>query len=373
MRVAFFADSLYYRLAAGTTRYAAELARHLSQRDDLDLRLFSLCPPRTIASMASERHYPCARSIGSWVPRSLQYLLWHASGWPGRQTAAVLDDVDVVHTPVLFVPPRRKCPLVVTVLDLTFRLFPQYHNRRTRVVAQSGLRRAVKDADALIAISGHTAGDLVRLCGVNPKRVHVVPLAADARFVPVRDTAATLARYHIDTPFVLYVGTLEPRKNLGLLLHAFAALGDPQVKLVLAGTKGWLCEDVFATVERLGLAGRVLFTGFVADEDLPALLSGARAFVYPSLYEGFGLPVLEAMQCGTPVITTNVSSLPEVAGDAALLVAPDDVAGLQQALRRVLSEPGLRDELRGKGLSQAARFSWQKTAEQTAQVYAAVR
>ncbi len=367
MQVAFFADLLYYRIAAGSTRYAGELVRHLEVVPGLDMRLFSLHPPERIERVARERDCPRAHSVSSAVPRPLRYLLWHAVGAAGG-AKSVLDAVDVVHTPDLLVPPRRSRPLVVSVLDLSFRLFPRYHTRWLRTLVNLGLRRAVREADALIAISQHTARDLIRHSGVSADRVHVIPLAAHERFSPVQDEGV-LTRYGIDAPYVLYLGTLEPRKNLPALLQAFAGIECGETKLVLAGMQGWMNSGMYATLERLGLTSRVIFPGFVPDEDLPALLSAACMFVYPSLYEGFGLPVLEAMSCGAPVITSNVSSLPEVAGDAALLVSPNDVDGLRRAIQRLLAEPGLREELRGRGFAQAARFSWQRTAEETAEVY----
>lgn len=367
MQVALFADSMYYRIAAGSTRYAGELARHIAALEDVDLRLFSLYTQDVIDTAARDRGYPSAQSCTGFVPRPLQYMLWHTAGWSGS-AASVLADADVVHAPAFLIPPRGRRPLVVTVLDLAFLLFPQYFSRRLRLTAGRGLRRAVRDADAFITISEHTGQDLMRLLDVASDRIHVIPLAADRRFVPVENPEVP-AKYGVDTPYVLYVGTLEPRKNLILLLRAFATVKGTEVKLVLAGTKGWLYEDIFATVQSLGLGSRVIFTGFVPDEDLPALISAAQAFVYPSVYEGFGLPVLEAMKCGTPVITTNISSLPEVAGNAAITVSPDDVEGLSRAIQRLLAEPGLRTELREKGFEQAARFSWAKTAEQTVEVY----
>ena len=371
MQVAYFADVMYQNLAAGSARYAAELAQALSERSELELRLLTLYAPEVVAARGQPRGYLPAESLSLRVPRQFQYLLWHYAGVSGP-LAKVVQDADLLHTPILIVPPRRKTPLVVTVHDLTFALFPQYHNRNTRIVAVSGLRRAVRDADLFLAVSEHTKRDLIRLTGISPKRVWVTPEAADARFRPVRD-GGTLARLGIDRPYVLYVGTLEPRKNVPALLWAFAALEDKEALLVLAGAKGWMYKEVFALTAELGIAGRVKMLGYVENDDLPVLYTEAQAFVYPSLFEGFGLPVLEAMQCGAPVITTNVSSLPEVAGDAALLVSPDDPAALTAALRRVLSEPGLREELRGKSLARAAQFSWRKTAEMTADAYECVR
>lgn len=367
MQVAYLADALYQTMTAGMTRYAIELARELGRMPDIDLRLVTLMPSEVVAALAEERGYPKAESMPLTVPRKLQYLLWHMARISGPLNKSALD-ADVIHTPIFIVPPRKKQPLVVTVHDLTLLHFPQHHPWNTRILMGTGLRRAVRDADAFLAISENTRQDLIRLSGVAPERVHVTPLAADPLFRPLADNGA-LARHGIDRPYVLYVGTLEPRKNIGVLLQAFAALEDKELTLVLAGAKGWMYDDIFAAVEQLGIRERIKVTGYVADEDLPILYSQAQVFVYPSLFEGFGLPVLEAMQCGAPVITTNVSSLPEVAGKAAILFAPDDVAGLTKALQRVLSEPGLCDEMRGKSLEQASRFSWRRTAELTAEVY----
>jgi len=195
----------------------------------------------------------------------------------------------------------------------------------------------------------------------------------DERMQPVEDEATiegVKARYHIRGEYVLYVGTLQPRKNLGRLLEAVALLRKEARRgeapsLIIAGRKGWLYDPVFQQVERLGLEGEVVFPGYVPQEDLPALLSGARLFVFPSLYEGFGLPVLEAMACGTPVVCSNVSSLPEVAGDAALLVDPLDVEGMAEAMNRLLQDEGLRAELVERGYRQVRRFSWERCARAT--------
>jgi glycosyltransferase involved in cell wall biosynthesis len=370
MRVAYLADLLYYRIAAGSTRYAGELIRYLGRVPGIELLPFSLYPEYFIAAMARERNYPVSRSVASGVPRQLRYVLWHLAGWAGAERR-IMRQADVVHTPTFLVPPRNGRPLVVTVLDLSFLRFPEYHGGWWRTLAVQGLRRAVREADALIAISSHTADDLVHMTGVPSCRVHVVPLAADPRFRSVDDPAVP-AKYGIDSPFLLYVGTLEPRKNLTVLLKAFADLPEPGLKLVLAGAKGWMYQELFQTVDRLGLGSRVIFPGFVPDADLPALLNSAVAFVYPSEYEGFGLPVLEAMSCGAPVITTDVSSLPEVAGSAALLVPPRDAVALRAALERVVASQDLRNELRAKGIEQAGKFSWSRTAEATAAVYGQV-
>ena len=208
----------------------------------------------------------------------------------------------------------------------------------------------------------------------------MTPHGCEARFNPARDAAsidAAAARYGLPKRYVLAVGTLEPRKNLTTLLRAFARLRegsavDPAVGLVIAGARGWLDDPIFEAVQSLGLERAVNFPGFVDDDDLPALYQGAELFVFPSLHEGFGLPLLEAMACGVPVVASNASALPEVAGGAALLVDPHDAEALAQAIARVLGDEALRARLRDAGVARAAQFSWQTAARRTLDAYASL-
>jgi glycosyltransferase involved in cell wall biosynthesis len=190
--------------------------------------------------------------------------------------------------------------------------------------------------------------------------------------LPAEQVAEFRQKHGLPKRYILYLGTLEPRKNLVTLLKAYAALTDPDVHLVLAGGKGWLCEDIFAEVSALGLEERVHFPGYLSDMSLPLWYNAAEAFAYVSWYEGFGLPVLEAMACGTPTVASNTTSLPEVAGDAALLVPPDDVEAIREALKRCLSDQPLRTRLQHAGREQAAAFTWDKTAERTVALYKTV-
>jgi glycosyltransferase involved in cell wall biosynthesis len=278
---------------------------------------------------------------------------------------------------VLFVPahvlplvhPRRS---VVTVHDLGYLAYPEAHRTFDRRYLDWSTRWNARRAKIVIADSTATRADLIRAYGVDARKIRVSHLGRDESLAPVRDArvlAEAQARYGIAAHYVLYVGTLQPRKNLARVIEAFARLAaDPAfagLQLVLAGKKGWLYDDLFAQVERMGLAGRVLFPGYIEDADLPALLSGALAFVFPSLYEGFGIPVLEAGACGVPVITSNTSSLPEVAGDAALLVDPHDVDAIAEAMNRLVTDAALRAELSRRGLANVQRFSWEKCARET--------
>ena len=278
---------------------------------------------------------------------------------------------------VLFVPAHvlplihpRRC--VVTVHDLGYLRYPEAHRPADRLYLDWSTRWNARQAAAVLADSQATKDDLVRAYGIDPGKIRIVYLGRDEALGPVRDVhelARVRERYGIAGRYLVYVGTLQPRKNLARVIQAFGRLaGDPSladVQLVLAGKRGWLYDDLFAQVARLGLADRVLFPGYVADADLPTLLSGALAFVFPSLYEGFGIPVLEAGACEVPVITSNTSSLPEVAGDAALLVDPHDVDAIAEAMYRLVTDPALRAELIRRGRENVKRFSWEKCARET--------
>jgi len=284
---------------------------------------------------------------------------------------------EMAHHPpdVLFVPahvlpivhPRRS---VVTIHDLGYLHYPEAHRLLDRLYLDLSTRYNARAATHLIADSLATKRDLVERYGTNPDKVTVVyPSYDKATFQPVKVKEAietVKARYGIAGDYILFVGTLQPRKNLIRLINAFSNLQSPisNLQLVIAGKKGWLYQEIFRRVEELGLERKVVFTGYVPEGDLPALLSGARLFVFPSLYEGFGLPVLEAMACGTPVVCSNASSLPEVAGDAAMLVDPLDVEGMAAAIERVLGDKELRAELIERGFEQARKFSWERCARE---------
>ncbi|HHH42026.1 MAG TPA: glycosyltransferase family 1 protein, partial [Chloroflexi bacterium] len=283
---------------------------------------------------------------------------------------------------LLFVPAHvlplwTRPPALVTVHDLGYRYFPEAHPLGQRWYLEWSTRHNARRATIILADSEATRADLIRHYGTDPDRIVVAYPGLDPTLAPARDPqriARTLARYGIRRPYLLYLGTLQPRKNLVRLVEAFARLqsrldpDDRGLSLVLAGRRGWLYDGLFRRVRTLGLEGRVLFPGYVDDADKAALLSGALAFVFPSLYEGFGFPVLEAQVCGTPVVCSDRSSLPEVAGDAALLVDPMDVEALAAALYRVVTEPGLRATLIERGWANVRRFSWESCAQAVLEV-----
>lgn len=285
---------------------------------------------------------------------------------------SAVDRLDVLHSPVNVLPRASPAPGVLTIHDLSFLRLPDRLSASRRRYLSVAARTSARHARRIIAVSESTRDDVVELLGVPPERVTVIPLAADERYRPADEMAigAFRARKNLAEPFVLFVGTLEPRKNVSTLLRAFAALSkEIPHKLVLVGAQGWMTAEMYETLQRLGLADRVRLTGFVPVEELPLWYSAADVFAFPSSYEGFGLPPLEAMACGAAVITSAVSSLPEVVGDAAVIVPPGDVDELAGALRRVLADPKLRADLGRKGIVRAGLFSWERMAQQTAQVY----
>lgn len=285
-------------------------------------------------------------------------------------------DLDLVHFVGFPAVLAQRKPTIVTMHDLTYKTRSETRGDWLSRFHWSFFGdRGARRADHVITVSEHTRHDLEAWLHIPPERITVTYEAPASIFRPVETEivrAITRGKYGIEGRYILFVGTLEPVKNLARLIDAFAIARERsgiEPSLVVAGQKGWRFADIFARVERLGLQDQVVFTGYVPDSDLPALYSGADVFVMPSLYEGFGLPVLEAFACGAPVITSNVSSLPEVAGDAAILVDPLNVEALAEALEHVCTDDYLRQNLRLAGLARAAQFSWKRCAEETRAVY----
>lgn len=337
---------------------------------------------------APELHYTAFLNERRFTPP--QGMRVRRSSWPtatpyGRiaweQLRAPLalrqEQIDVLHAMAFVAPILSSCPTVVTVLDLSFLRFPAAFKTFKRVYLRSMTRLSVRRAARVIAISESTRRDVIDLLGVPAERVTRVYCGVDPSFRPLASdrVAAFRREKRLSDRFLLFLGTIEPRKNVVTLVQAFAALvaSDPRemadVQLVLAGSQGWLADPVYACVEELGLQDRVRFAGYVPEEEKALWYNAATCFCYPSLYEGFGLPPLEAMACGVPVVTSNVSSLPEVVGEDALTVNPLDGAALCEAMRRVLVDPDLRAQLAARGLARARQFSWLDAARQTADIY----
>jgi glycosyltransferase involved in cell wall biosynthesis len=257
---------------------------------------------------------------------------------------------------------------------MTFFLHPRLHTRAKRIFFRLAMQISARRADALIADSESTRQDAIRLLGIPPQKIYTALLGVDEAYRPISDQRALQAvqlKYNLPADFILYVGLVEPRKNLPLLVRAFRNLIDlkSDIHLVLVGRFGWMYTEVLQLIDTLGVKDRVSLIGYVPSEDLPLVYNLARVFVYPTLYEGFGLPALEAMACGVPVITTEVSSLPEIVGDAGMLVPVNDETALTQAIQAVLTDQALRQQLVTLGTERASQFTWERTAQQTFQVY----
>jgi glycosyltransferase involved in cell wall biosynthesis len=285
-------------------------------------------------------------------------------------------EADVFHATWHLLPRLRAPVSVMTLYDLSFALFPETHLCVLRWSSNVLVPRFLRACDRIIAISESTKRDAVRLYGIPEEKIVVTLLAAEDRFRPVSPDRVDEVRGRFGLPprFILYVGTIEPRKNLDVLLGALLRLKGQgrEVPLVVAGRLGWLYDGFLAKIRSLGLERLVFLPGFIPDDDLPALYTAAEGFVYPSVYEGFGIPVLEAMGCGTPVLCSDASSLPEVAGDAGILLSPGDPAVWAEAIARLMENKALRSELRERGFRQSSRFRWEETARRTWEVYRAV-
>ncbi|HYP52293.1 MAG TPA: glycosyltransferase family 1 protein, partial [Pyrinomonadaceae bacterium] len=284
--------------------------------------------------------------------------------------------VDLVHVQYT-APPFAPCPVVTTVHDLAFEHIPETFKRRSWMQLRLTVRRTARAAAHVITVSEYSKRDIMATYGIPEERITVTPEAAAPHFrpAPPAEVERVRRKYGVRGDYVLAVGSIQPRKNLARLVRAYSGLRsrrsqDKLPQLVLVGKRAWLYGDTLRTVERSGLSDRTLFTGYVSEADLPALYTGALLFVYPSYFEGFGLPPLEAMACGTPVVAGDRTSLPEVVGDAGLLVDPFDESAIGAGLERLLDDSELRASLRVKGLERARLFDWRETARLTLAAYA---
>jgi glycosyltransferase involved in cell wall biosynthesis len=360
---------------AGLGRYARTLAEHLLAQDRTNEYLafaYGRFPP--VALSAALRALPRAN-----VP--LDARLWRMGVWLAYALGVSLDRMlphaDLFHATEHLLPPLKNAKTVFTLHDLIFQLFPEYHLPLNRWFLTNAMPHFLRRADAIVAVSECTKRDAIRFYDLSPEKITVIYEGVNPALHPVDDPnliAQARARFAKNQPFVLFVSTIEPRKNIPALVDALRVLRARGLthRLLIAGRKGWLYQGVFDHVKQTGMESAVDFLGYVPDDDLPGLFAACDAFVFPSLYEGFGLPPLEAMACGAPVVCSNTSSLPEVVGDAALLVNPHDVGDIAAAVERVITDATLRAELRARGLAQAANFSWERAARETIGIYKTV-
>jgi len=348
---------------AGIHHYIAQVLRYLPcEEDGLDYTVFT-------RHQADFLHRPGLATRRSRWPteRRLVRIAWEQLAWPWL---AMRQRLSLLHSMAFVTPVLSPCPSVVTVYDLSFVYFPDRFPAWQQFYLQRQTARSCRQARRVITISESSRQDVHHFLGAPLAKIDVVHPGVDDVYRPLlaADVEA-FCRHRGLERFILHVGTLQPRKNIPTLIEAFARLPDPTLQLVLVGGKGWLFAEIYERVKTLGLQERVRFTGYVPDDELPFWYNAADLLVFPSVYEGFGMPVVEAMACGTPVVAAESSSIPEAAGAAGLLFLPYDVAGLAERMAAVLSDAALSSSMRQKGLEQARHFSWERAGRETAAVY----
>lgn len=368
MRVGLFADKLTRPVPTGVGAYVAHLSEALARRSgEHQLRLFStgassLRPGERVYGLPAYA-VPGSRKLihASWTLFNRPYIDRYVNG------------LDLLHVLVPSVPVPTRTREIMTLCDLTPMKFADFYSRRDRFLFERSVRAAASTAAAFIAISETTRRDAIEMLSIDPSRVHTVYCGMPPGLEPASsdDVARAYSRYGLKPPFVLFVGQITVRKNVTALLEAWREVASriPEHRLVLAGGAGVGYDDVLARIRRWRLEGRVLMPGRVAPGDMPALLTAASALVLPSHYEGFGLPPLEAMACGTPVIVSDGGALPEVVGHAGIIVPQGSPEGLAEALLRVIDDPSMASELAKRGRARAETFSWDKAARETLRVY----
>ena len=354
---------LTYYTQGGISQYTQHLLRELPElaEDHSIAVLHSRKDERDLAGAPMHR-------VSCWTPshHRLERLALGLEIAPRR--------LDLLHSPDFIPPLFGAGKFVITVHDLAFLHYPQFLTPESRHYYNGQIAAAAQRADRIIAVSEATCRDLTDLLEVPPDKIDVILEGVTPNFrpLPPADLVPALEKYRLTAGYILFVSTLEPRKNVSGLIRAYAALRaalPDAPPLVLVGDQGWLSEPVLGLIEKLRLGAHVRWLGRVSYDMLPALYAAAGVFCLPSFYEGFGLPPLEAMACGTPVVVSQRASLPEVVGEAGLLVNPDDDEEITDTLRRVLTDPELAAEMRQKGLTQAGKFSWRRAAEETLAVY----
>lgn len=372
IRIGLYADRAHRENPTGIGRYTAGLAGALDRSDfPFDFNLYTSpqnLPESEPAYWSSEVHQPTA-------PRKPLHFAWHTVRWPNIE-CLVNNSPDIYHL-MLPHPFATSKPTVTTVHDITPIQFPDCYSRAHRWSFRSALEQRLRESDHIITISESTRADIVERYDVPLADISVVYYGIEDHFHAHtgRPDMNTLARYGLDdSRYVLFVGTINPRKNLPLLANAFDVVSEdyPDLELVIVGGEGYRSNMILEAITSIESSDRVVFPGYVETEDIPEVMAGATAFVMPSLYEGFGIPVLESMACGTPVLATNVSSLPEVVGNAGILVDPNDPMDLATELSALLEDNDRRRRYEALGRERAGQFTWERAASETVAVYESV-
>jgi len=355
----------------GVATYAAEVTRRLCARRAYDYALFCNARRRHVPSDVPAESAAVAHRFFRYPNRLLNASI-AATRRPEMEQ--LIPDTDAVYLPNLNFVGTRK-PLIVTVHDLSFVRYPRFFSAKQRLWHRLiAPKRLLREAAAVVAVSEHTRSDIVEIYGVPEEKIVIAPPAVDERYftTPTAETEAVRSSYGLTRPYILSLGALEPRKNIPALIEAFEGL-DADLELVIAGGKGWLYREIFERAERSPAKDRIRFLGYVPDIHKPGLYSAARVFAYPSFYEGFGMPPLEAMAAGTPVVASASSSLGEVVGDAGLLIDPYDAGDLREALATLHLDAALRERCIARGRERARAYTWDATAERVESVFSVLR
>jgi glycosyltransferase involved in cell wall biosynthesis len=354
---------------AGLQSYAKQLVTSLAKVDQQsEYILLVNAHVGNLFDIPARNFKPFIVRTPKWVIRYCRY--WEQVYLP---IMPILRNVDLLHCPVSALPFWAPCKTVVTVYDLTFKFFPETMKWLSRLYWSYFLTKSIKKADKIIVPSRSTSTALQQVFSISSDRIVIIEASCPERFFyrkPLEVIEATKRRYNIKGKYILTVGTLEPRKNITTLLEAFSIVKkELAIQLVIVGRRGWLDQAIYKKIKELSINEDVVFTGYVLDEDLPALYQGAEVFVFPSLYEGFGLPPLEAMASGTPVVASNSSSIPEVVGDAGILVDPRDIEGFAYAIVKLCTDASYRAMLSTKGQQRAHHFTLERMGEKMVEVY----
>lgn len=353
---------------SGNEIYIRNIIDNLPEESSIEYTLFLNKKYNYLGDDFGNRHHRVffqAKSPFLRLPFEFPYLLLKEK----------LDLLHVQYTAPLF----ANCPIVTTIHDISYEHYPELFTKKEALLLSYGIQNTAKKAAKILTVSEYSKQDLIDTYHIPEEKIVVTYNSIDESFRLLEDQgkiAQMKEKYKIAGDYILAVGNLQPRKNIVRLLEAYKNLRlenkNITEKLVIVGKKAWLYTDIFQKIADFAYIDDVIITGYVPQEDLPVLYNGAKIFVYPSLFEGFGLPVLEAMACGAPVVTSNVSSLPEVSGDAAVLIDPYQVDAIADGIYQLLHQPQLYEECRRKGLERAGQFSWKKTAEKTVDVYKSI-
>lgn len=362
---------------SGIGIYAYEISESLQKIKGLELKgdIFNFINKSDVSGYIEGLNFD--KDVCKFFSYGLYRRVWNYI--PIKYNNLFKENADIYHFFDYIVPPRIQGKVITTVHDMTYELYPGTMQQKTFNRIKSGIEYSVNRADKIVTISESTKKDIIKILNVPSSKIDIVPPGVNFSIFNYNYSEEQINRvknkYNLPNKYILYMGTLEPRKNIESIVEAFnlfkkeSDFSSKNIKLVIAGKKGWMYDSVFFKVKKLSLENEVLFTDYVDEKDKPIIYKLASLFVFPSLYEGFGIPILEAMAASVPVITSNVSSLPEVAGNAAILVSPKDVVAIAEGMNKILTDINIKKELINKGNLQSKRFSWDDSAKKLYEIY----